>query len=86
MDLQVIKRDGTSEPFSDKKIMRVVIAAGLTKRQAHIVVARLNAWAREQKGEVTSLQIRDQVLTEMQAQDAYSANMYAWYQKTKDKQ
>lgn len=86
MELKVIKRDGSTEDFSTDKIRKVVIAAGLTPHQADVLIANLGKWAKmSQKVSVTSLEVRDQVLLQLEKIDAYAANMYRWYQKTKEK-
>ncbi len=85
MNIQIIKRDGTKEPFDEEKIDRVVVAAGLSPDNATTLVNNLKTWVQAQnKQEFSSLEIRDQVMIEMQKLDVYAANMFSWYQKTKD--
>lgn len=86
MSLLVIKRDGSEEDFSTEKLHRVVTAAGLTEAKAQIVIEKLKDWASKvTTTSVTSLEIRDQVLKELTEVDNYAANMFSWYQKTKEK-
>jgi len=85
MHITVIKRDGTKVPFSLHKIERVTTAAGLTSEEAKTLAAQVEAaLATNNKTEVTSLEIRDMVLTKLRSVNEYAANMFAWYQKTKD--
>lgn len=85
MNIHVSKRDGSVEPFEPQKIKKVVIAAGLDENRANTVVANIVAWAQGHDDQtITSLSIRDRVLHELKLMDEYSANMFAWYQKTKE--
>ncbi len=85
MNIHISKRDGSIEPFEPEKIKRVVIAAGLDEERANQVVANIVSWAQAHDNQtVTSLLIRDRVLHELKATDEYAANMFAWYQKTKE--
>jgi transcriptional regulator NrdR family protein len=86
MGKKVIKRDGSIEDFLPEKIARVVKAAGLEPKKARALVNTLNDWAvASPKEEISSLEIRDKVLTELKKTDTSVANLFAWYQKTKDK-
>lgn len=84
MDIQIIKRDGTKEPYDEEKIIRVVKAAGLDDEKsielAHAVTQKLQGTNIE---DVTSIRIRDIVLEELKIMDQYAANLFEWYQKTK---
>jgi transcriptional regulator NrdR family protein len=85
MDTQVLKRDGSVENFEPEKIARVVEAAGLEEDEAEDLAARVEKWVIEsKKEEISSQEIRDKVIEELQDVDEYAANMYTWYQKTKD--
>lgn len=85
MNISVIKRDGTKEPFQTDKIERVVKAAGLSEEQTAQLVSNLNEWIGGLNvPEVSSLVIRDKVIEELKKLDSYAANMFSWYQKTKD--
>ncbi len=85
MKILVSKRDGTVEPFAPEKIKKVVRAAGLDENQANTLVANVLRWAQTHDDQtITSLVIRDRVLHELKIIDEYAANMFAWYQKTKE--
>lgn len=84
-DIQVIKRDGSVEDFEIEKIIRVVKAAGLTDTDAEELGKEMEKWANEEnKEELTSLEIRDKVVELMHDYDDMAADMFVWYQKTKD--
>lgn len=85
MRVQVLKRDGSLEPFAAKKIVRVVKAAGLEPPQAVALGKRLDDWVGSLgKKQLSSLEIRDQVLAELRRVNAHVANLFEWYEKTKD--
>lgn len=82
---QVIKRDGSIEKFSVINIARVVQAAGLTPDQAKAFAEKMARWAKEQNApSLTSLQIRDKVLEELRLVNQHAADLYEWYQQTKE--
>lgn len=86
MEVSVIKRDGHKEPFTNEKIVRVVKAAGLSDKKIAILTSQIDKWLSEsKKTEVSSLEIRDHVIHELTKIDTYVANMFIWYQKTKEK-
>lgn len=86
-NLKVTKRDGTIEKFDASKIERVVIASGLTKTQAKKLSEVVYDWVRSQNlNKITSLRLRDKVIEEAQKMDKYAADLYIWYQKTRDKE
>ncbi len=82
--MKVIKRNGSTEEFDLAKIERVVIAAGLSPESATTLSTAVSS-AFKDKLELTSLQIRDEVLKQLKLMDQYAANMFDWYQKTKEK-
>ncbi len=86
MNTLVVKRDGSREPYDPEKIDRVVVAAGVTPDQATELVARMSAWLKNKNvNEISSLELRDKVIEELRNTDSYAANMFEWYQKTKEK-
>lgn len=89
MKLEVVKRNGSTEDFQPEKIARVVKAAGLTFRQSQILGSRLAEWASEQQKtkkqtKITTIEIRDKVIEELQKVSLHAANLFTWYEKTKD--
>jgi transcriptional regulator NrdR family protein len=82
---QVVKRDGTIEKFSVINIARVVHAAGLTAEEAKEVSESIANWAEQQHvASITSLQIRDQVLEELKEKNQHAAELYKWYEQSKE--
>lgn len=82
---QVIKRDGTEEPFEKHKLVRVVRAAGLSEQQAHDLAEIIAGWIHEFHSQsVSSLLIRDKTLIEMRKIHLPAAQLYEWYQQTKE--
>lgn len=85
MKVEVIKRDGTIEGYDEAKIVKVVIATGLEPEQARTLAVNVTKWIRDNSlSKVTSLQIRDKVVEGLKQVDKYSANLFAWYEETKD--
>lgn len=83
--VQIVKRDGVTEPYSEDKIKRVLLAAGCTSEQAENVIQTVNAWLTEiKKATVTSLEVRDKLLTELPSINETAANLYRWYESTKN--
>jgi transcriptional regulator NrdR family protein len=84
--IDVIKRDGTKESFDVEKIGRVVQAAGLTTDQGITLAKAVASLIQGKKvDEVTSLEIRNLVYEELKKVNTYAADLFAWYEKTKDK-
>lgn len=82
---QVKKRDGSTEPFEQEKIMRVVVSAGLESDKAQILSIQVTAWVNElPETDISSLEIRDKVLELLTVTDENVADFYRWYQKTKE--
>lgn len=82
---QVIKRDGTKEKFSLINIAKVVTAAGVSPEEARLLSERIEIWATQQAAtELTSLQIRDKVLEELLSINKNAAELYKWYEQSKD--
>ena len=86
MKITVIKRDGSTEAYDRHKMVRVVQAAGLNSSQAEELAEAVDSWIHnENLITLTSLQIRDKVLEELKRIHKPSADLYAWYQQTKEK-
>ena len=85
MKFQVIKKDGTLEDFEKGKIERVTTAAGLSQEQAKKLAGDIEKWAKTSaKNQITTLQIRDEVLKGLNNLNQFAANAFVWYEKTKD--
>ncbi len=85
MNLFVVKRDQSAEQFEVSKIARVAQASGLDEQKSLELAQRVEAhFTQLNQEKVTSLQIRDVVLFELKKVDSYAANMFEWYEKTKE--
>lgn len=83
--MQVQKRDGSLEDFDQGKIARVVHAAGLTEDQAQTLAETLNQWANAiGKPLISTREIRDKVIEELYKVNRNAANLFVWYQGTKE--
>lgn len=86
MKIKVVKRSGLIEDFEQNKIAQVVKAAGLKSNQAKELAAKVAKWTKNTgKNQVTSLEIRDEVLQELPQYNNQAAQLFTWYQHTKDK-
>lgn len=82
---EVIKRDGSKEPFEAEKIARVVKAAGLDDRQAQELAAHVAEWIESQPDQaLSSLMVRDEVQKQLDSMNRYAADLFRWYEKTKE--
>ena len=86
MNIKVSKRDKSTDDYNPEKIMRVVKAAGLTQKETVKLTSSITKWLKTQpRPEVTSLQIRDRVIIEIQKRNVDAAKKFIWYEKYKDK-
>lgn len=84
--IKVLKRDGSLEDFNLEKIYRVTKAAGLTEAQARKLTDKLSAWVNSAgKSTISSLDIRLQVVLLLKEISEYSAGLYEWYEKSKER-
>jgi len=85
MSIQIIKRDGVKEEFNEAKVVKVVIAAGLKTEQAIELAKKITQWAIEQNNpNLTTLDIKNQVSKELHMIDDSAAELYDWYESTKE--
>ena len=83
--VKIKKRDGNWESFDFAKIEKVVIASGLAHDKAKKLSKQVADWVKqENKNELSSLEIRDRIIIELEKMDLNAAGLYKWYQKTKD--
>ncbi|MCL5675883.1 MAG: ATP cone domain-containing protein [Patescibacteria group bacterium] len=86
MEIKVKKRDQSLENFEPEKVSRVAAAAGLNKEKAEAVSQNVARWIKDlNQSVVDSSQIRDKVIEELKQKDGFAANLYTWYEKTKQK-
>ena len=87
MQKNVKKRDGSSETYEEDKIIRVVTTAGLAADKARDLGAAVTAWVNSLPDtHISSLKIRDKVLELLTAANANAADLYRWYETTKEPQ
>lgn len=83
--IKIIKRDGTTEDYSEEKVKRVVKAAGLTEEEVTQFSQDISAWITTLTDtSLTSLQIRDMILEKLPLINPTAANLYKWYESTKE--
>jgi transcriptional regulator NrdR family protein len=82
--IKVVKRDKSQESFDPEKIVRVVIATGLSDHQAQILLKNIINWLESlNQKTVSTLEIKNQVALELAKFSQYSSNLYKWYENTK---
>ena len=85
MNLQIIKRDGSLENYSEEKIRKVVVAAGLKLDQAKLLTHNITYWLKTKTfTKLSSLKLRDQVNEELKKINKEAHDLYTWYQKTRE--
>ena len=85
MQIHVIKRDGSTARFDKNKITRVVKATGLGNIDSKAVALSIEkALLKKGVKKITSIKIRDMVITRLAKIDKYATDLYKWYEKTKD--
>jgi 2-phosphoglycerate kinase len=83
--ITIIKRDGSEEAFEKDKIQRVLIVAGLPSDQAYLLAEDVDTWIKSNgEPKVSSLVLRDKILELLQERNPEVANLYQWYEGTKD--
>lgn len=87
MDIHIIKKDGSKTEYQESKIVRVVTAAGLKPDQAQHLGAVVTKWIQALPDpDVVSLQVRNKVVDELKKINENAADLFTWYEKTKDQQ
>lgn len=85
MKTEVIKRDGTKEIYDETKIVKVAIAVGLEEKAAMALSIKITSWLKSNPSrQVTSLQIRDEFLKLLKEENKAAADLFSWYEATKD--
>ena len=86
MNTTVIKRDNTKEPYDESKVWKVLVSAGLSLDRAKLLALEISEWIKKNADEsVSSLVLRDKVLELLEKTDSDVADLYRWYQKTKER-
>lgn len=86
MSFRVVKRDKEIEDFNEAKIVRVLEAVGLSSEDAQRVCVTVVKWIEDTKKPlVTTLQIRDRIITELQKLNRDASNHFVEYEKNRDK-
>jgi len=85
MKIEVVKRDGTVEIYDEAKIIKVAMACGLDLEHAQALAASVTKWIKGNSlSKVTSLQIRDAFLEDLKKVNESAADLFLWYEQTKD--
>jgi len=85
-DFVIIKRNGQYVPFDPAKIRKVVLDAGTLKDDAELIIDNVVAWMEKSgKNVFTTLQLRDQVLVQMQKIDHEASKAFVKYEMFRDK-
>ena len=81
----VVKRDGSRERFEEKKIAKVVTAAGLTEEKGRALAQKV-AGENYELGQdaIPTKKVREYVTRELKKADPYAFGLYVWYERTKD--
>lgn len=86
MSIIVTKRDNSTSDYVPEKITRVVKEAGLSQKEAAKLTSSITKWLKElNRPKITSLQIRDKVIIEIQKTNEVAAKKFIWFEKYKDK-
>ncbi len=84
--MQVVKRDGSLQEYNPEKIARVVEAAGLSPDQAKTLADTVTRWVNQSGNpQIPTREIRDKVVEQLQNVNSNAANLFAWYESTKDR-
>lgn len=92
MALEVIKRDGSKEPFNAKKIRKAITAVAKRaklpkKRRDEVVeqVAKAAIQLAEGKGEIATSEIREKILSELDRIEPAVSTAWRNYEQKKKK-
>lgn len=86
MEIQVVKKDGSYQPYDQDKIEKVTVAAGLKPQEGQALALKVTQWIKTQGEEkIETEKIRNFVLEELQKINKFAARAYDWYEKKKDK-
>lgn len=86
MEIQVVKKDDSTQPYDQGKIARVVTAAGLKPEESEVLAQKVTAQIQMLGSEkVESSTIRNLVSAELLKTNQFAARAYDWYEKKKDK-
>lgn len=86
MSFRVVKRDKQIEDFNEAKIVNVLESCGISHEEAQQFSVRIFQWVTDTKKPlVTTLQIRDRIITELQKMNREAAEHYIQYEINRDK-
>jgi transcriptional regulator NrdR family protein len=86
MSFRIVKRDKELEDFNEAKIVNVLEASGLNHEEAQNICKIVFQWAEDTKKPlITTLQIRDRIITELQKTNREAAEHYVEYELKRDK-
>ena len=83
MDLTVVKRDGTSEPFNYDKLVASITKTGIPVNQGEEISSRVKIWAESsaKEGNIESSLIRDKIIELLSEDFPAEADTYKAYKK-----
>ncbi|HKC05149.1 MAG TPA: ATP cone domain-containing protein [Patescibacteria group bacterium] len=85
MKTEVIKRDGTIEKYDEGHVTKVAVACGLKPEEAQALAESVTIWIKDNSlSKVTSLQIRDIFLEDLKKINKSAADLFLWYEETKN--
>jgi transcriptional regulator NrdR family protein len=75
MDIKIVKRDGSIEPFNIDKIIASIARSGVPLGKSEEIAKAVQEWIPSQtvEGKITSNQIRDQIIQKLS--DDYPAEV-----------
>lgn len=83
--VSIIKRNGKKEKYDPEKIRRVLTVANFPNEKMDILLDAVSDWVQAQnKSELSSLVLRDQIQRLLNKYHKPTADLYEWYQKTKE--
>ena len=86
MSFRIVKRDKSIEDFNAAKLLLVTTSSGLSEEEAKKLCVTIQKWAEgTKKPLITTLQIRDRIITELQKTNHDAADHFIEYEKTRDK-
>lgn len=83
MELQVEKKNGRLEAFSQSKVIDGILKSGATSEQAENVANQVEVWAKSNalNGVIKTIDIRAKVLELLKVADSAAAAVFQTYKK-----
>ena len=83
MEIQVKKRDGSSEAWSFDKLVAAIGKAGIAVQEAEQIAGSVQSWAQQATvdGKIKSTQIRDKVIEMLRKEYPVESRSFETYKK-----